>query len=99
MTAMAVAGIYFKRRNAVLNELAGVSYEIYLVHLFVVVAFQMLFAGLPAIPVAVKIPAVFILSTGISYLLGKFTIHKYPKISAVVMFILFLVMPLIFGPD
>ncbi len=99
MTAMAVAGIYFKRRNAVLHELAGVSYEIYLVHLFIVVAFQMLFAGLPFIPVAVKIPAVFILSTGTSYGLGKFTIYKYPKISAVVMFILFLVMPLIFGPD
>jgi glucan biosynthesis protein C len=99
LTAIAAAGIYFKRRNPVLNELAGVSYEIYLVHLFVVVAFQVLFAGLPAIPVAVKIPAVFILSTAISYGLGKFTIHKFPKISAVVMFILFLVMPLVFGPD
>jgi len=99
LTAIAAAGAYFKRRNPVLNELAGVSYEIYLVHLFVVVAFQMMFTGLPAIPVAVKIPAVFILSTAISYVLGKFTIHKHPKISAVVMFILFLVMPLIFGPD
>jgi glucan biosynthesis protein C len=99
MTAIATAGIYFKKRNPVLNELAGVSYEIYLVHLLVVVAFQMLFAGLPAIPVAVKIPAVFFLSTGISYLLGKFTIHKYPKISAIAMFILFLVMPILFGPD
>jgi glucan biosynthesis protein C len=99
LTAVAVAGVNFKRRNPVLNELAGVSYEIYLVHLFVVVAFQMMFAGLPAIPVAVKIPAVFILSTAISYVLGKFTIHKHPKISAAVMFILFLVMPLIFGPD
>jgi peptidoglycan/LPS O-acetylase OafA/YrhL len=99
MTAMSAAGLYFKRRNAVLSELAGVSYEIYLVHLFIVVALQMMFAGLPAIPAAVKISVVFFLSTGISYVLGKFTIHKYPKISAVAMFLLFLVMPILFGPD
>ncbi|MBN2084921.1 MAG: acyltransferase [Anaerolineales bacterium] len=99
LTAIAVGSAYFQKRNPALNELAGVSYEIYLVHLFIVVAFQMMFAGMPAIPVAVKIPAVFILSTGVSYVLGKFTIHKHPKISAAVMSILFLVMPLIFGPD
>jgi glucan biosynthesis protein C len=99
LTAIAAASAYFQKRNPVVNELAGVSYEIYLVHLFIVVAFQMLFAGLPAIPVAVKIPAVFTLSAATSYVLGKFTIHKHPKISAAVMFILFLVMPLVFGPD
>lgn len=99
LTAIAVGSAYFSKRNSVLNELAGVSYEIYLVHLFIIVAFQMVFLGMPAVPVAVKIPAVFILSTGVSFVLGKFTIHQHPKISAVVMFILFLVMPLVFGPD
>jgi peptidoglycan/LPS O-acetylase OafA/YrhL len=99
MAALAAGRKYFSVKNPVLHELSDVSFEIYLVHLFVVVAFQALFAGIPALPAAGKIAAVFLLSTGASYLLGKFAVHKHPKISAAVMIVLFLVMPLVFGPD
>jgi hypothetical protein len=99
MTALSLANKYFAGKNMVLHELADVSYEIYLVHLYIVVAFQMLSAGFASVPVIVTIPAIFLASTGISYVLGKLTLHKFPKISAAVMFVLFLVMPVIFGPD
>jgi peptidoglycan/LPS O-acetylase OafA/YrhL len=97
MSALSLAKKYFSGKNRVLHELADVSYEIYLVHMIIVVAFQMAFAGFAFIPTPVKIFAVFLLSTITSYLLGKFTIHKYPRASAVAMTILFLLMPLIFN--
>jgi hypothetical protein len=99
LTALAVAQKYFPRKNAVLHESAGVSYEMYLVNLIIVAALQGALAGVPSLPAAVKIPVVFVAATAASYLLGKFTIHKYPKASASVMFVLFLVMPIIFGPE
>ena len=99
MTAMALAGKYFFKKHTVLNELANVSYEIYLVHMFIVVILQMLFAGFGSVPVIVKIPAIFLVSTGVCFLLGKYTLRKFPRISAVIMIVLFLVMPILFGPD
>lgn len=97
MMFLSLAFAYCSRKNKVLHELADVSYEIYLVHMIIVVAFQMMFAGFTSIPAPVKIIVVFLLSTMTSYLLAKFTLHKFPKASAVAMFILFLVMPLIFN--
>jgi hypothetical protein len=99
LAVLSAGATYFSRKNSVLHELAGVSYEIYLVHIFIVIALQTALAGMPAIPGGLKILITLIGATGISYLLGKFTIHKFPKASAAVMCVLFLVMPMLFGPD
>ena len=88
---------HFNKKNIIVKKIADVSYEIYLVHIFIVGGFQMLFIRFVSIPVAVKICAVFILSTFISYFFGKYTLYRFPKISAGAMFILFFVLMVIFN--
>lgn len=88
---------YFNKKNSIINKIADVSYEIYIVHIFIVGTFQMIFTRFGMIPVAVKICAIFIIGTCISYAFGKFILYKFPKISAGVMFVLFFVLMVIFN--
>ena len=57
--------------------------------MFIVGGFQMLFLKYASIPVGIKIGAVFMIATVISYFFGKYTLKKFPKISGSVLFILF----------
>lgn len=97
MMSLSIAIRYFKQRNPFLNRIADVSYEIYLVHMFVVGGFQMLFAGYTSIPIGVKIGAVFMIATLISYFFGKYTLKKFPKMSGSVLFVLFFVLMVIYN--
>ena len=94
---LSLAMKYFIRKNTILTKIADVSYEIYLVHIFIVGGFQVMFKRYASIPVVVKICTIFIIATFISYFFGKYTLKKYPKISTVVMFILFFVLMVIFN--
>jgi hypothetical protein len=81
--ALKTAIKYFNRKKAVINGFSDVSYEIYLVHLIPIQALQFIFLQFE-IPIAIKIFSVFTLGTIASYFLGKYTLYKFPKTSAVV---------------
>ena len=95
--SLSLAIKHFNKKNTIIKKIADVSYEIYLVHIYLVGALQMILTRFGMIPVAVKIFIVFIIGTFISYIFGKYTLYKFPRISAAVMFILFFVLMVIFN--
>lgn len=84
-----VADKFFTKKNVFIKKISVVSYEIYLVHLFFIVAFQITLLHFKMIPVSVKIFTAFFLGTIASYFFGKYTIYKYPKISATILILCF----------
>jgi glucans biosynthesis protein C len=88
---------YFNTKTVIIKKISDVSYEIYLVHIFFIYTFQFIFLQFGMIPVTVKIFGVFIFGTFFSYFFGKYTLYKFPKMSAAVMFILFFVLMVIFN--
>ncbi len=96
MLALLLANRYFSAKNKYIEKVSDVSYEIYLVHLMLVVTFQVIFQHFNFIPVTVKIIAVFILGTITSYFFAKYTIYKFPKIIAVIFILGFVLMTILY---
>jgi peptidoglycan/LPS O-acetylase OafA/YrhL len=97
ITLWAIALKYFNRRFSLVGKIADVSYEIYLVHVFVIVGIQEGLKHFALMPVAVKICLIFAIGTIIGYFVAKYTIYKFPRISAAAMFVLFFVLMVIFN--
>lgn len=97
VTSLALALNYFDRRSSLIGKFADVSYEIYLIHMFIIVGIQEGFKHFAIIPVAVKICSVFLIGIFISYFIARYTIYKFPRTSAAAMFVLFFVLMVIFN--
>lgn len=97
MLFISLAVEYFRKKNSIIRNVADVSYEMYIVHLFFLMALQFIFQKFEMIPVPVKICSIFIIGTFVSYFFGKYTLYKFPKISAGVMFVLFFVLMVVFN--
>ncbi len=96
MLTMVLAVKYFSAGNNLIRRVSDVSYEMYLVHLYLITAFQSLFLHFTTIPVPVKIAAVFILGAITTYFAGKYTLYKFPKTCAGVLILGFAVMVILY---
>ncbi len=70
-------------KNRLLDSASGYSYEIYLIHLPLVIAFAQLFTHI-SMPLILKFVIIGTLVTVISWALGRYLIRPYPKITCAV---------------
>lgn len=92
MLTITIAVKYFKIKNILVNKFSNVSYEAYIVHVFPLIFLQGFFTSFTMIPIIIKILVIFILTSIISYFLGKYTIHKFPKIVGAIFAVIFILM-------
>lgn len=86
---------FLNKPNPIIMNFSKQSYNIYLIHMFVVVAFQTALINWSEGPILVKILIVVISSLFISYLISKYIGEKFPKPLVIIMFILFFVLPIL----
>ena len=84
----------FNRATAVWKELSANSYNIYLIHMVVVVVFQMMVMTLP-VPSLLKFGIVSLLTLLVSYLAGRFIVNRSSKAAILVVILIFVSMSLI----
>lgn len=87
--------IKYSDRKSVLDRISDVSYEIYIIHLPVVVAVAKVFT-IVAIPALLKFICAGIIVTGLSWGTGRYLIKPYPKITCAVMMCVFILLCVIY---
>jgi hypothetical protein len=95
---MSVAVRYWNRPHKINETLAANSYNIYLVHLPLVIVLQLLLFNLMGIPSLLKFGIVFSLSFLISYALSRYAIKPHPRLSIVAVVVIFFLMVLFVYP-
>jgi glucan biosynthesis protein C len=95
---VSLARRYWNRPSAIGQRLASNSYNIYLVHLPIVVAFQLLLAGWRG-PAFVKFAIVAIGSVLSSYGISQYVIRKSPLLTVIGLVVLFALMSLLIRPQ
>jgi peptidoglycan/LPS O-acetylase OafA/YrhL len=83
---------YWNRPNKINETLAANSYNIYLVHLPLVVVLQLLLFNLMGIPSLLKFGIVSAVSFLMSYAISKYAIKPHPRSSIVAVVVIFLLM-------
>ncbi|MCP4136293.1 MAG: acyltransferase [bacterium] len=81
--SVTLAEKYLNRPSRIVDSLSGVSYEIYLLHLPIVVMMQYLVAGLP-VPMGIKFAIVLIASLLLCWSFGKQLFKPRPRWAAAV---------------
>ena len=89
---------YWNRPNKVNETLAANSYNIYLVHLPIVVVLQLLLANLVGTPSLIKFGIVFFVSFLMSYAISKYAIKPHLRLSVVAVVVIFLLMVIFVYP-
>ncbi len=85
----------YSDRKSVLNGISGVSYEIYIIHLPVVVAVAGIFTML-TMPALLKFILAGTMVTGLSWALGRYLIKPYPKISCAAVAMAFMLLCVVY---
>lgn len=93
-----IAVRYWNRPNKINETLAANSYNIYLVHLPIVVVLQLLLANLVGTPSLIKFGIVFSLSFLMSYTISKYAIKPHPRLSVAAVIVIFLLMVIFVHP-
>jgi hypothetical protein len=83
------------RATTLWKELSDNSYNIYLIHMVVVVVFQLMVMVLP-VPSFLKFGIVSLLTLIVSYLAGRFIVNRSSKAAILVVILIFVSMSLIF---
>lgn len=86
---------FLNKPNPNIKDFSKQSYNIYLIHTFVVIAFQLALINWSEGPVLVKILIVVISSLFICYLMSKYIGEKFPKPIVLIMFIMFFILPIL----
>lgn len=89
---MSIALRYWNRPHKINESLAANSYNVYLVHLPLVVVLQLLLVNLTGAPSLLKFSLVSSLSFLISYAISKYAIKPYPRLSVAAVLVIFLLM-------
>ena len=82
---------FLNKPNPIIKELDEQSYNIYLVHIIVIIAIQEALISWSEGPVLVKILIVVISSLIISFLMSKYIGEKFPKATVIIMILAFFV--------
>lgn len=77
------------------RELSSNSYNIYLIHMPPLVAIQLLALSLP-VPSEIKFLVVSLLTLFVSYMISRFLVNRFPAITVLVLFLIFVSMILVF---
>jgi glucans biosynthesis protein C len=93
-----IAFRYWNRPHKINESLAANSYNIYLVHLPIVVVLQLLLFNLTGTPNLIKFAFIFSLSFLISYAISKYAIKPHPRLSVVAVVVIFLLMVIFVYP-
>jgi glucan biosynthesis protein C len=80
---------YWNYANKLDQQLAATSYNIYLVHFFIVIALQMAFLGWAGGPVPVKIAIVFLAALALSFGISRWILARHARVFALVILGLF----------
>ena len=86
---------FLNKPNPIIKDFSKQSYNIYLIHIFVVVAIQGALISWSEGPVLVKILIVVISSLFISFLISKYVGEKFPKPIVIIMFVMFFILPIL----
>ena len=86
---------FLNKPNPIIKDFSRQSYHIYLIHMFVVVIFQMALVNWSEGPVLVKILIVVISSLFISFLISKYVGEKFPKPIVIIIFVMFFILPIL----
>jgi len=89
---------YWNSTSAISSTLSKNSYYIYIIHLFFVFSLQPALGSWHNGPTIVKIGMVFSMSLCLSYLISNFIVLKFPKITAVGLLILCILMVAFINP-
>jgi hypothetical protein len=95
---MSIAFRYWNRPHKINESLAANSYNIYLVHLPIVVVLQLLLVNLTGTPSLIKYGIVFSLSFLMSYAISKYAIKPHTRLSIVAILVIFLLMVIFVYP-
>ncbi len=95
---MSLAPRYWNRPNKINESLAANSYNIYLIHLPIVVVLQLLLTHLPGIDSVMTFAAVFVVAFSTSYALSKYGLKKHPRLSIIAAGVIFLLMAVFVHP-
>lgn len=87
-----IAFRYWNRPNKINETLAANSYNVYLAHLPLVVALQLLLVNLAGTPSLIKFGIVSSLSLLVSYAISKYAIKPHPRLSIAAVVGIFLLM-------
>ena len=95
---MSIAFRYWNRPHKINESLAANSYNIYLIHLPIVVVLQLLLVNLTGTPSLIKFGIVFSLSFLASYAISKYAIKPHIRLSIVAVLVIFLLMVIFVYP-
>jgi glucan biosynthesis protein C len=90
---------YWNRPHKINETLAANSYNIYLVHLPLVVVLQLLMVNLVGTSSLIKFGIVFSLSFLMSYAISKYAIKPHPRLSIVAVVVMFILMVIFVYPQ
>ena len=93
-----IAFRYWNRPHKINETLAANSYNIYLLHLPLVVVLQLLLVNLAGTPSLIKFVIVFSSSFLMSYAISKYAIKPHPRLSIVAVVVIFLLMVIFVYP-
>ena len=93
-----IAFRYWNRPHKINESLAANSYNIYLVHLPLVVVLQLLLFNLAGTSSLIKFGIVFFVSFLMSYAISKYAIKPHPRLSMVAVVVMFLLMVIFVYP-
>jgi hypothetical protein len=93
-----IAFRYWNRPDKINKTLAANSYNIYLVHLPIVVALQLLLFNLTGTPSLIKFGIVSVVSFLMSYIISKYAIKPHPRLSIAAVVVIFLLMVIFVYP-
>jgi len=96
---MSIAFRYWNRPNKINETFAANSYNIYLVHLPLVVVLQFLLVNLLGTSSLVKFGIVSSLSFLVSYAISKYAIKPHPRLSVAAVVVIFLLMVIFVYPQ
>jgi peptidoglycan/LPS O-acetylase OafA/YrhL len=94
-----IAFRYWNRPHKINETLAANSYNIYLVHLPLVVVLQLLLVNLVGASGLVKFGIVSSLSFLVSYAISKYAIKPHPRLSVAAVVVIFLLMMIFVYPQ
>lgn len=89
---------YWNKPRRIDQSLASVSYDIYLSHYIFVIVFQLILLTMPGIPPLLKFMIVSASSIICAYIVSRFLIKPFPKVTVGLLFILLIAMFVVIRP-